>query len=173
MNSRSLKHACCMVSIAIAASIAAVTMNAARADEGEARLATVKQLTASQNATLMYVVRTKEAEARAQYEQRIGGAAQTDDSGVPVVTGIFGSNGKQYARILFPDGVTADAYEGRTVRGGYKVVTVNLEKVELSKGGKVIELGTSDSAPAAPRPSQTPTMAGNPQMGTPMAMPPR
>ncbi|RQR11275.1 type IV pilus biogenesis protein PilP [Burkholderia stagnalis] len=142
----------------------------AHAEPSDSRLATVEQMTASQNATLMYTIRAREADAKAQFEQKSGGATQSDDSGIPVVTGIFGSHGVQYAKILFPDGVTADAYPGRVVRGGYKVETVSLEKVELSKRGKRMELGTSDSAPAPAKSASMQGSAGGLPMGGPMPM---
>ncbi|POZ80174.1 hypothetical protein C3743_40050 [Burkholderia contaminans] len=140
------------------------------AEPSDSRLATVEQMTASQNATLMYTIRAREADAKAQFEQKSGGATQSDDSGIPVVTGIFGSHGVQYAKILFPDGVSADAYPGRVVRGGYKVETVSLEKVELSKRGKRIELGTSDSAPAPAKSASMQGSAGGLPMGGPIPM---
>ncbi|CAJ4320705.1 type IV pilus biogenesis protein PilP [Burkholderia pseudomallei] len=164
--SRALRPNVCAL---ICAAMTQLGSMSALAEPSDSRLATVEQMTAAQNATLMYTIRAREADAKAQFEQK-SGATQSDDSGIPVVTGIFGSHGVQYARILFPDGVTADAYPGRVVRGGYKVETVNLQKVELSKGGKRMELGASDNAPTAAKSASMQGVTGGMPMGGPMPM---
>ena len=65
----------------------------------------------------------------------------------PVVRTIYGSGGKMTASFLFAGGYEADAGQGQDLPGGYRVESISLDKVLLSKDGKRFPVGFSNTAP--------------------------
>lgn len=68
----------------------------------------------------------------------------------PVVRTIYGSGGRMTATFLFPGGVEADAGAGQDLPGGYRVESISMDKVMLSKDGRRFPVGFSSVAPSAP-----------------------
>ena len=80
----------------------------------------------------------------------VDGAGNHSAMPAPVVKGVFGANGKLFATFLYADGATVDAHRGSVIPGGYTVMSLDAEHVTLSKGGRRIEVGFSDTAPTVP-----------------------
>ena len=92
------------------------------------------------------------------------------DSGTPSVRSVAGVNGKLYATFVYSSGITADAAAGETIPGGFKVVRVTVDKVELQKGGQRFQVGFASHAPStAGSTGMTPGM-GQPGYGVPQPM---
>lgn len=84
------------------------------------------------------------------------------DAGSPSVRAVAGVNGKLYATFVYSSGITADAAAGETIPGGFKVVHVTVDKVELQKGGRRFQVGFASQAP-----STSVATGMNPGMGQP------
>jgi hypothetical protein len=71
----------------------------------------------------------------------------------PFVGGVFGRTGHLYATLLYADGSRVDARAGSTVPGGYRVVTLTAERVELiGADGRRVLAAFSAAPPAPPAP---------------------
>lgn len=70
------------------------------------------------------------------------------DVGTPSVRSVAGANGKLYATFVYSSGITADAAAGETIPGGFKVVRITVDKVELQKGGRRFQVGFASHAPS-------------------------
>lgn len=95
---------------------------------------------------------------KAQLEQKEI-AAKLADQGVPVATqsgtpfvgGVFGRKGALYATLLYSDGSRIDARAGSTVPGGYRLVSLTAERVELvAPDGRRVLAAFSAVPPAPP-----------------------
>lgn len=70
---------------------------------------------------------------------------------LPVVKLIYGAGKALHATLLYPGGVEVDASPASTdLPGGYRVASLNLDSVVLSRGGKRYPLGFSNRAPSYP-----------------------
>lgn len=78
-----------------------------------------------------------------------GVVAVPGDLNEPTVRSISGVNGKLFATFMYSTGAIADAAQGETLPGGYKVTFLSIDKVELQKNGKILQVGFSSRAPAA------------------------
>ncbi|MEN1450903.1 type IV pilus biogenesis protein PilP, partial [Pseudomonas aeruginosa] len=79
-------------------------------------------------------------------------------------------NGKLYATFVYSSGITADAAAGETIPGGFKVVHVTVDKVELQKGGRRFQVGFASHAPSAVGATGTNPGMGQPGYGVPQPM---
>lgn len=96
------------------------------------------------------ILRAKVSRAMAQSElDAKSRAGQITDAVVdmPVVKSVYGVGRKLFANFLYSNGVAMDAKLGDTILGGYKVVTLTVDKVELAKGKKRFVVGYSATAP--------------------------
>jgi len=73
----------------------------------------------------------------------VQGEPLSEDSRLPVVAGITGSNQRLRATVLHR-GTTFDTRVGSDLPGGFKVHQITLEGVVLSRGGKLYPLGFSN-----------------------------
>ncbi|MGX9960644.1 type IV pilus biogenesis protein PilP [Xanthomonas euvesicatoria] len=73
-----------------------------------------------------------------------------EDTTLPVVSGIYGRDGKLYARFLYASGIDYQAVAGNTAPGGYLVKQVSDDKVVLAKHGRTYTLGFSGVRPSVP-----------------------
>jgi hypothetical protein len=75
----------------------------------------------------------------------------TSQSSTPFVSGVFGRTGHLYATLLYADGSRIDARAGALVPGGYRVITLSAERVELlAPDGRRVLAAFSAVAPAQP-----------------------
>jgi type IV pilus biogenesis protein PilP len=73
----------------------------------------------------------------------IGGDSEES---LPVVKLVYGSSGALRATLLFSSGFEVDAASGQDLPGGYKVGTIGLDSVVLTRSGKRFPLGFSGTA---------------------------
>jgi len=127
----------------------------------EAHVATLGDLDAQQARTVMLNAAVAEAkaqekldEARSKYSAGTINAtpAQTSQE-LPTVTDYYGGERADHASFVFPNGATDKGGAGDTIYGGFKIVSVQLNHVRLSRGGHVYDLGNS-SAPIKPASAQ-------------------
>ncbi len=127
--------------------------------------ATVGELTDVQAETVLAEAKARLAEAQAKLDGQVSTSVPTGLSALqlpprdvalpaPVVRTIYGSGGRMTASFLFPGGYEADAGTGQELPGGYRVESISLDKVLLSKEGKRFPVGFSNTAPSMPAQSQ-------------------
>ncbi|SDG73334.1 type IV pilus biogenesis protein PilP [Pseudomonas benzenivorans] len=142
--------------------------------------ATVGELTDVQAETVLAEAKVRLAEAQAKLDGKVSTSVPTGLSAVqlpprdvalpaPVVRTIYGSGGRMTASFLFPGGYEADAGAGQELPGGYRVESISMDKVLLSKDGKRFPVGFSNTAPSMPAQSQP--MGGMVAPALPGAMP--
>lgn len=113
--------------------------------------ATVGDLSKIQGDTLIIKAKVNRETAQAELDARIragGGGVPTDDV-VPVVKSVYGAGNALVANFLYPNGTTLEARVGDTLNGGYKVAKIGVDKVELVKNKRSIQIGFSATPPAA------------------------
>lgn len=144
-------------------------------------VATVGELTDVQAETVLAEAKVRLAEAQAKLDGKVSTSVPTGLSAVPpedpedvalpapVVRTIYGSGGRMTASFLFPGGYEADAGAGQELPGGYRVESISMDKVLLSKDGKRFPVGFSNTAPIMPAQSQP--MGGMVAPALPGAMP--
>lgn len=141
---------------------------------------TVGELTDVQAETILAEAKVRLAEAQAKLDGQVSTPMPAGLSAVqlpprdvalpaPVVRTIYGSGGRMTASFLFPGGYEADASAGQELPGGYRVESISLDKVLLSKDGKRFPVGFSNTAPSMPAQSQS--MGGMVAPALPGAMP--
>lgn len=142
--------------------------------------ATVGELTDVQAQTVLAEARVRLAEAQAKLEGRETLPPSAEPSAMPlpprevalpapVVRTIYGSGGRMTASFLFPGGYEADAGAGQELPGGYRVESITMDKVLLSKDGKRFPVGFSNTAPSMQ--AQRQAMDGMVAPALPGAMP--
>ena len=117
---------------------------------------TVGDLSTIQSETILLKAKVGKASAQAELD-RSSGAASAAGGDEPVVRSVYGVGGQLVASFLYANGVSVERRVGDTLPGGFKVVTITIENVELSKGGKVFPVGFS----------ATPPVQGSPGMALP------
>lgn len=105
--------------------------------------ATVGDLSDVHADTILYKSQAARVDARNTLLSKQG----LEDAAPPVVSGVYGANGRVYAEFLFSNGQTSSQAVGGSLPGGYVVKSISLNKVELKKGKRIILLGFSGSAP--------------------------
>jgi type IV pilus biogenesis protein PilP len=142
--------------------------------------ATVGELTDVQAQTVLAEAKVRLAEAQAKLDGQVSASVPTGLSAMalpskdvalpaPVVRTIYGSGGRMTASFLFPGGYEADAGAGQELPGGYRVESISMDKVLLSKDGKRFPVGFSNTAPSMP--TQHQAMDGMVAPALPGAMP--
>ncbi|MDH0341964.1 type IV pilus biogenesis protein PilP [Chromobacterium haemolyticum] len=154
--------------VAVISTLAAVT-----AAHGEG---TVGDLSSIQSETILIRAKVSRAEAQAQLDARTkgkGGAENNGDMALPVVKFVYGVGKQLSATFLYSSGEAIDAKVGDTILGGYKVVSLTVDKVEVAKGKKRFLVGFSGAAPTiSPQPTQpTNPMMGQPSFASPISSP--
>lgn len=134
---------------------------------------TVGDLSRIQSETLILKAKVGRATAQSELDAKSRVGQASDDVDAPVVKSVYGVGRKLFANFLYSNGVAMDAKLGDTILGGYKVVTLTVDKVELAKGKRRFVVGFSATAPTpAPQTSQQNGAAfGQPYM-PPIAPPP-
>ncbi|WP_144241848.1 type IV pilus biogenesis protein PilP [Pseudomonas chlororaphis] len=140
---------------------------------------TVGELTDVQAQAVLAEAKVRLAEAQAKLEGKepvattIGMSAMPPARDIsppePVVRAIYGSGGRITASFLFAGGYEADAGAGQDLPGGYRVESISMDKVILSKDGKRFPVGFSNTAPSMPVLSQQ--VGGMPAPALPGAVP--
>lgn len=125
---------------------------------------TVGDLSHIQTETLLLKAKVNRATAQAELDSKSRTGSGSSDTEAPVVKNVYGVGGKMAATFLYASGITVEGKPGDTIVGGYKVVTVSIDKVELSKDKKVFPVGFSSTPPvqSAPAAPSMPGMAGYP-----------
>jgi type IV pilus biogenesis protein PilP len=95
--------------------------------------------------------------------------AQTSQE-LPTVTDYYGGERADHASFVYPNGATDKGGAGDTIYGGFKIESVQLNHVRLSRGGHVYDLGNS-SAPIKPNPPQGQQNVGQVLLTPPPSMP--
>ncbi|WP_256578148.1 type IV pilus biogenesis protein PilP [Pseudomonas sp. PIC25] len=140
--------------------------------------ATVGELTDVQAETVLAEAKVRLAEAQAKLDGKTSisvplalGAVppRNVELPAPVVRTLYGSGGRMTASFLFPGGYEADAGAGQELPGGYRVESISLDKVLLSKDGKRFPVGFSNTAPSLP--AENPSPGGMITPALPGAMP--
>ncbi|MGZ1522221.1 type IV pilus biogenesis protein PilP [Xanthomonas citri] len=130
---------------------------------GVAQAQTAGELADIQAQTLIATARAKlkkvQEEAEGTSAPTTSVAVHTDT--LPVVSGIYGRDGKLYARFLYASGIDYQARAGTTAPGGYMVRQVSDDRVVLAKGGQSYTLGFSDVRPVAPAADAAAGQAGS------------
>lgn len=145
--------------IAVAVAATALSLDASAADVTVGKLARVQAET-----TLM----------KAQLEQQgvaenLAASGAPMQSGTPFVSGVFGRTGHLYATLLYSDGSRIDARAGSTVPGGYRVIALSAERVELvGPDGRRVLAAFSAVPPALP---PAPPAEKSPALQSPAAAP--
>lgn len=121
--------------------------------------ATVGDLSQIQGDTIIIRAKANRAAAQQDLDAKARGSLPSyvgGDSEAPVVKAVYGAGKQLYATFLYGSGVVMDAKAGDTILGGFKVISVAVEKVELSKDGTKVQVGYSASAPARAPAAQAP-----------------
>lgn len=127
---------------------------------------TVGNLSKIQSETMLLKAKRDKASVQAELDKSgAAGVAATGDE--PVVRNVYGVGGQMAASFLYSSGVTVEGKVGDTIIGGYKVVTITIDKVELSKGGKVFPVGFSATPPVQSKPGSPGTNASPGMPGFP------
>lgn len=118
---------------------------------------TVGDLSKIQSETLLIKAKVSKATAQSELD-RSGGTAvassgTSDD--MPVVKKVYGVGGKMAATFLYSNGAAIEGKVGDTIIGGFKVVSITIDKVELLKGKTVVTAGFSTTPPVQQTPSVT------------------
>lgn len=108
------------------------------------------------------------ASPQAYFSEPVRAAGGSEDS-LPVVKLVYGSSGALRATLLYSNGFEVDAAGGQELPGGYKVVTVTLDSVVLSRSGKRFPLGFSSRTPQTQSTGSASRMQG--LSGLPMGQP--
>lgn len=114
--------------------------------------ATVGDLSKIQGETLILKAKANREAAQADLDARsraAGGYAVSDEANVPVVKSVYGVRDTLVATFIYSNGTTMEAKVGDTLNGGFKVTKIAVDRVELVKNKKVIQLGFSATPPAA------------------------
>lgn len=118
---------------------------------------TVGDLSRIQTETLLLKAKVSRASAQAELDAKSrGGPTGGSDTEAPVVKNVYGVGGKMAATFLYGSGVVVDGRAGDAIPGGFKVVSVSIDKIELSKGGKTFQIGFSATPPVQAAPTGTP-----------------
>ncbi len=119
---------------------------------------TVGTLSEIQADTLVLRARAEQAEAKKKLGDDTGGVASatstaygaTNPGGIaPVVRGVHGANKNLYATFLYSNGSTVEARQGDQIPGGFRVVALSAERVEIQRGNERIQVGFSSIPPLA------------------------
>jgi len=112
--------------------------------------ATVGELSKIQSETLIIKAKASREAAQADMNSKRrdssglpGGPAGSGEGNIPVVKNVIG----QVASLLYSDNSTRDARLGDALPGGFKVTKVTIDKVEITSGKQVIQLGFSSTPP--------------------------
>lgn len=85
-----------------------------------------------------------------------------DDSVLPVVRAVFGANGKLTVSLLYSSGARFEGSTGDIAPGNYKILSISMDKVLISRNGKNSILVFSKIAPRAPTANTTSAFPSNP-----------
>ena len=85
--------------------------------------------------------------AQAQLKTKGVTTAKIAESYAPTVKMVQGVGDNVFATFLYPGNMVMDARVGDTISGGYKVESISVNQVMLSKDGERIRLGFSGSPP--------------------------
>lgn len=118
---------------------------------------TVGALSEIQADTLLLRARAEQADARKKLGEDAGGAppmssayGATNPGGIaPVVRGVHGANKNLYATFLYSNGSTVEGRLGDQIPGGFRVVALSAERVEIQRGRERIQVGFSSIPPIA------------------------
>lgn len=131
----------------------------------------VDELTRLNDETVLLKARTSKAEAQSALRKAAGDTSSDRENRVfaPVVSGVFGRGGRNFAQFRYPNGVQVDAYPGEMIDGGYRVESVNVECVAVRKHGKRWCMGSA-ALPLLPTP-RAPASATTAAAATPTVPP--
>src|SRR5260363_233148 len=110
---------------------------------------TVGDLSNIQSDTLLLKAKAERAAAQSELDAR---SSVEGEGAAPVVKAVYGAGDQLYATFLYRSGVVMDAKPGDTILGGFKVMSVGVDKVELSKGRQRLTVGLPQQRRPSPLP---------------------
>ena len=115
-------------------------------DSGPATASTLADLAEIQLRRLTYEALTGMNEAKLAYEK----TSRVEDrsaTGVPTVRSVQGVGGELSAILVYAGGAQATARAGEDIPGGYRVKSISVDRVVLTRNGQDLRLGFSAEAP--------------------------
>lgn len=109
---------------------------------------TVGDLATVNQETLWYEAQAKLLKAKKQYTMDTQVESRSMD-GAPEARGVQGVGSRLRVRFVFPSGAVTYGKQGDTLPGGYRVDSVTLEKVVISKAGETKAMGFTGAESAA------------------------
>lgn len=145
-------------------SLMALTLVAFLCQAGTVRAeGTIGDLSRIQTETLILKARANRASAQAELASKMPGPTTLGENvDAPVVKNVYGVGGRMAATFLYSNGVAVEGHAGDTIIGGFKVVSISIDKVELAKDKKVFQIGFSATPPVQSAPLGAPGTKGAP-----------
>lgn len=146
METKKTSALCLAVTLLLAPVFHVFGQTARTPDQGPSTANTLADLTEIQLRRLTYEALTGMNEAKLAYEK----TSRVEDrsaSGVPTVRSVQGVGAQLAAVLVYVGGAQATARAGEDVPGGYRVKSVSVDRVVLTRNGQDLRLGFSAEAP--------------------------
>ncbi len=146
METKTASALCLAVTLLVAPASHAFGQGARTPDQGPSTANTLADLTEIQLRRLTYEALTGMNEAKLAYEK----TSRVEDrsaSGVPTVRSVQGVGAQLSALLVYVGGAQATARVGEDVPGGYRVKSVTVDRVVLTRNGQDLRLGFSADPP--------------------------
>lgn len=113
---------------------------------------TVGELGTLQADTIILKARAARAVAQRELEESGGREAAVLPSNTqpPVVSKIYGNDQQMMATFLFEGGFSTNSRVGAVLPGGYRVIEITSERVQLERNGRRIDVPFSNFVPSRP-----------------------
>lgn len=148
MESRTVSAMCAVMALLLAPMPQAVAQVARQTDQEAPPAGTLAELADIQLRRLRYEALAGMNEAKLAYEK----TSRVEDrsaTGVPAVRSVQGVGSQLYAVLVYAGGAHATARPGEDVPGGYRVKSISVDRVVLTRNGQDLRLGFSAEAPQA------------------------
>ena len=148
MESRTVSAMFAAVALLLAPTPQAVSQVALPSEQEVLPAGTLAELADIQLRRLRYEALTGMNEAKLAYEK----TSRVEDrsaTGVPAVRSVQGVGRHLYAVLVYAGGAQATARPGEDVPGGYRVKSISVDRVVLTRNGQDLRLGFSAEAPQA------------------------
>ncbi len=148
MENRTVSAVCAAMALLFAPMAPAVSQGARPTVQEVLPAGTLAELADIQLHRLRYEALTGMNEAKLAYEKttRVEDRSAT---GVPAVRSVQGVGSHLYAVLVYAGGAQTTARPGEDVPGGYRVKSISVDHVVLTRNGQDLRLGFSAEAPKA------------------------
>ena len=135
--------------LAVAITLSPLTSFAQSAHTGD--VPTVGDIDDIQSQTFKQKALLSLANVNSELAKKNGQADISTDAGgsAPNCSEVYGANNHLKVVFLYSDGSQVTGRQGETIAGGWKVLNVSLDKVQIERAGKVRDCGFSASSPAS------------------------